>query len=168
MQEDYLPLKGRTVLVVDDNLDCLEATAYMIEAAFGCKALTASSCVEALALIDKGSHVDLLFSDVLLSGKDGLALARLARERLPELPVALTTGWDDEIDSIMERGYVALLKPYGVEQLAAVFTELLSDRPRAPSPAALPGNPDHAAPSIVPQPQSPGGKKPWHASHKYR
>ena len=167
MQEDHLPLKGRRVLVVEDNLDALEATAYMIEAAFGCKVLTASSCVEALALIDDGSHIDLLFSDVVLSGKDGLTLARLARERLPELPVALTTGWEDEIDSIVERGYIALLKPYSVAQLAAVFTELLSEwLPAGSAPVGKPT--DDAAPSIPSQPQSPRGKTPWHARRKYR
>jgi len=164
MREDHLPLKGSTVLVVDDNLDVLEATAYLIEAAFGCKVLTASLCVDALALIDEGRHVDLLFSDVVLSGKDGLTLARLARERLPDLPVALTTGWDDEIDSIVERGYVALLKPYSVEQLAAVFTELLSDRIPAPSGVGQPDNP--AAPSILSRSRALVGKKPWQPSHK--
>jgi CheY-like chemotaxis protein len=118
-------LGGVVVLVVEDNPDTLEATSYLIGAALGCSVLTAASCVEALALIDAGHRVDLLFSDVVLPGKDGLTLARLARQRLPELPIALTTGWQDEIDSILDRGYVALLKPYTVEQLEAVFTDLM-------------------------------------------
>ena len=119
------PLRRFTVLVVEDNPSVLEATGYLIEAAFGCRVVTASSCVEALALLDEGSKVDLIFSDVVLPGKDGLALARLARERQPDLPVVLTTGWADEIDSILERGHIALMKPFKVEQLEAVFSEAL-------------------------------------------
>ena len=128
MQNETSPLCGAVVLVVEDNPDVLEATGYLIEAAFGCTVHTASSCVEALALIDAGRHIDLIFSDVILPGKDGLTLARLARERLSDLPVALVTGWADEIDSITKRGFIALLKPYTVEQLQSVFTDLLCSR----------------------------------------
>ena len=132
MQDEISPLRGAVVLVVEDDAGVLEATGYLVEAAFGCTVLTASSCVEALALIDAGRRIDLIFSDVILPGKDGLTLARLARERLPNLPVALVTGWADEIDSITSRGFVALLKPYSVEQVQAVFTDLLSSRMTCP------------------------------------
>ena len=120
------PLQGLTVLVVDDNPSVLEATSYLIEAAYGCKVVTASSCIEALAVIDEHGPVDLIFSDVVLPGKDGLTLARLARERLPNLPIVLTTGWEDEIESILDRGYIAVLKPFKVAQLEAVFSEALA------------------------------------------
>ena len=128
-------LRNFKVLVVEDNPDALEATGYLIEAAFGCRVMTAASCVEALALIDEGSAVDLIFSDVVLPGKDGLTLARLARERLPEVAVVLTTGWEDELDSIIDRGYVALVKPFKVEQLEAVFSEALLARRATPVPS---------------------------------
>ena len=120
------PLHGLIVLVVDDNPSILEATSYLIEAAYGCKVVTASSCIEALAVIDEHGPVDLIFSDVVLPGKDGLTLARLGRERLPNLPIVLTTGWEDEIDAILDRGYIALLKPFKVAQLEAVFSEALA------------------------------------------
>jgi len=44
-------LRGFAVLVVEDNPNVLEATSYLIEAAFGCQILGTSSCAEALALI---------------------------------------------------------------------------------------------------------------------
>ena len=75
------------MLVVEHNPNVLEATAYMLEAAFGCKTLGALSCAEALALIDGGGRFDLLLSEVVFPGKDGLTLARLARERIPNVPV---------------------------------------------------------------------------------
>jgi CheY-like chemotaxis protein len=159
-------LGGFVVLVVEDNADVLEATGYLIEAAFGCKVLTASSCVEALALIEDGSRVDLLFSDVLLPGKDGLTLARLARERLPDLPIVLVTGWDDEIDSILDRGYVPLLKPYGVQQLEAVFTELLCKSPRTSHGADGCNSTDGSSSIPAALSKRTGGEKTWHASGK--
>jgi len=118
-------LRGFAVLVVEDNPNVLEATSYLIEAAFGCQILGTSSCAEALALIDLGKRVDLIFSEVVLPGKDGLTLARLVRERIPNVPVVLATEWTDEINSILNRGYVPLLKPYSVQRLEGVFTELL-------------------------------------------
>ena len=158
MQATASELRDVLILVVEDNPDVLEATAYLIEAAFGYSVLTASSCVEALEIIDGGHRIDLLFSDVILPGKDGLALARLARQRMPELPVALVTGWHDEIDSIVDRGYVALLKPYSVERLTAVFAELLCAPGRVK---------ENQAPSIVAHTtQSPRGTPSWRANPK--
>jgi len=117
-------LRGFVVLVVEDNPNVLEATSYMIEAAFGCETLEASSCAEALALLD-GGRVDLLFSEAVLPGKDGLMLAGLVRERIPNMPVVLATESADEIDSISDRRYVPLMKPYSVQELEEVFTRLL-------------------------------------------
>jgi len=157
-------LRGLVVLVVEDNPNILEATSYMIEAAFGCKILGASSCAEALALIDAGSRVDLLFSEAVLSGKDGLTLARLARERIPNLPVVLATEWTDEIDSILDRGYVPLLKPYSVQRLEGVFTELLY---KSLGETEASGHGDEGV-RVAPAPTSkiPGGEKAWHANRR--
>jgi CheY-like chemotaxis protein len=155
-------LREYAVLVVEDNPNVLEATSYLIEAAFGCKVVGASSCAEALALIDGGNRVDLLFSEVVLPGKDGLALARLARERIPNVPVVLTTEWTDEIDAIFERGYVPLLKPYSVQRLEGIFTELLC---KSLGESACSGRLDEP---IVPSPTSkfPGGGKTWHVNRR--
>ena len=158
-------LRGFVVLVVEDNPNVLEATSYMIEAAFGCQILGASSCAEALALIDVGKRVDLIFSEVILPGKDGLTLARLARERRPELPVVLATEWTDEVDCILDRGYVALLKPYSVQRLEGVFTELLCTLPGTSRRRAENG--DEAQPVIRSATSKFAGvKEAWHQNHK--
>jgi CheY-like chemotaxis protein len=157
-------LRGFVVLVAEDNPNVLEATGYMIEAALGCQILGASSCAEALALIDLGKRVDLIFSEAVLPGKDGLTLARLARERIPNVPVVLATEWTDEIDSILDRGYVPLLKPYSVQRLEAVFTELLC---KSIGTSASSGQGDEAVP-VIPSPTSKfaGGRKAWHVNRR--
>jgi CheY-like chemotaxis protein len=148
-----------TVLVVEDNPNVLEATSYLIEAAFGCNVVGASSCAEALALIDGGSRVDLLFSEVVLPGKDELTLARLARERIPNVPVVLATEWTDEIDAILDRGYVPLLKPYSVQRLEVVFAGSLC-KSLGESASNEHG---HEAVPVIPSPIAGGGKA-WHVT----
>ncbi|HET9670682.1 MAG TPA: response regulator [Casimicrobiaceae bacterium] len=116
------PLRGFVILVVDDDADNLELSAQVVRS-LGCDALTASSSDEALALLDTGAHVDLVFSDVVMPKTSGLALARAARER--GLPVVLGTGYPDAAEEGTDRGVISLIKPYSIQRLEAVFAELL-------------------------------------------
>jgi CheY-like chemotaxis protein len=116
------PLRGFVILVVDDYADNLELSAQVVRS-LGCDALTASSSDEALALLDTGTHVDLVFSDVVMPKTSGLALARAARER--GLPVVLGTGYPDAAEEGTDRGVISLIKPYSIQRLEAVFAELL-------------------------------------------
>ena len=119
------PLRGFVVLVVEDETDTLSSLARLIRDAFGCRVLSATSSDEALRIIDSGLHVDFVLTDVVMPKKDGLTLARQIRRRLPSLPVVLATGRPDVVDSVTERGGIALLKPYTIERLEAVFSEHL-------------------------------------------
>lgn len=115
-------LRGYVVLVVDDDHDNLELSAQVVRS-LGCEVLTASSGGEALAVLDSGAHVDLVFSDVVMPRESGLTLARAARER--GLPVVLGTGYPDAADEGTDRGVISLIKPYSIQRLEAVFAELL-------------------------------------------
>jgi CheY-like chemotaxis protein len=117
-------LRGYVVLVVDDDADNLELSIRVVES-FGCAVLSARSCEEALAILDSGAHVDLVFSDVVMPNASGLALARMARERRPGLPVVLATGFPDAVDAATESGAISLIKPYSVRRLEAVLAEQL-------------------------------------------
>jgi len=118
-------LHGFVVLVVDDDSVAVEVVSALIADAFGCLILCAASAEEALRTIDSGLHVDLVFSDVVMPKCDGVWLAREIRKRRRHLPVVLTTGRPDFVDWIVNRGGVALIKPYSIERLKAVFTEQL-------------------------------------------
>ena len=118
-------LHGFVVLVVDDDSVAVEVVSALIADAFGCLILCAASAEEALRTIDSGLHVDLVFSDVVMPKFDGVWLAREIRKRSRHLPVVLTTGRPDFVDWIVNRGGVALIKPYSIERLKAVFTEQL-------------------------------------------
>ena len=77
-----LPLRGFTVLVVEDDHLTLKAFSQVIAQVFGCIVLSASSGEAALRVIASGEKLDLLFSDVVMPEMDGLTLARLVRAQL--------------------------------------------------------------------------------------
>jgi CheY-like chemotaxis protein len=136
------PLRGNVILIVDDEPDSVAALERLLAVAFGCRVLTASSGDEALRIVDSGAHVDLVFADVVMPEMDGVTLAHLIGRRLPGLPVVLATGRPDVVDSVIKRGGIALLKPYSLERLEAVFTEqLCANDPfiQAPSAASSTG-----------------------------
>ena len=98
----------------------------------GCSAPTCGD--QALELL-ASEKVDLLFTDVVMPGISGVELARLAREKLPGLPVLLASGYSEEIARGAARAFETLAKPYGAQSLG---TALGAARARAPqdSPAA--------------------------------
>ncbi len=124
-QQQGQSLLGFVVLVVDDDADSLNAAMLVIAESFGCGVLSASSCDDALGMLDSGAHVDLVFSDVVMPNKDGVTLAKLVRERFPDVPVVLATGYPDAVDSVIGSGAIPLIKPYTIPQLHAVLTEQL-------------------------------------------
>ena len=125
------PLRSNVILIVDDDADSVAALERLIAEVFGCRVLTASSGDEALRLIDSGLHVDLVFADVVMPEMDGVTLAHLISRRLASLPIVLVTGRPDVVDSVTERGGIAMLKPYSFERHDAVLSEHLRvDIPR--------------------------------------
>ena len=119
------PLRGNVILIVEDDVETLTALAQLIANGLGCRVLTALSGYEALDVIDSGVQVDLVFADVVMPEMDGMTLAFLIGRRLAGLPVVFATGRSDVVDSVTERGGIALLKPYSLELPEAVFTEQL-------------------------------------------
>ena len=74
--------------------------------------------------------VVLLFSDVVMPGRmNGVELLQAARDLRPDLHVALTTGYSDDV---VQRGgkdisnFVLVRKPYKRHQLAAGIAQALS------------------------------------------
>lgn len=124
MSREGQTMRGFVVLVVDDDDDNLELAARIVET-FGCNVLKATSCDDALAILDSGAHVDLVFSDVVMPRRSGITLARMARERRPGMPIVLATGYPDAIDDVTDSGAIPLIKPYTVSRLEAVFAEQL-------------------------------------------
>jgi DNA-binding NtrC family response regulator len=116
-------LKDAVVLVVEDDAETLASVTNLIANALGCHVLSALSSAHALAIVDSGVNVDILLSDVVMPGMDGLALAKAVREKFPALQVVLATGWPRAVELATNAGAIPLIKPYSLAQLEAVLLE---------------------------------------------
>lgn len=118
-----------TVLLVEDDA-FVRAFATMCLESFGYTVIVAVDGREALARLNEGLNVDLLFSDVVMPGGiSGIDLAERARELRPGLKVLLTSGYSAEaLSPAGDRYGVPLKKPYRKAELARRLRAVL-DKP---------------------------------------
>ncbi|MBM4130214.1 response regulator [bacterium] len=87
------PNGGEHVLLVDDEAATGRLVRVMLERA-GYRVTVATGGADALEIIRRGDdRVDLLLSDIVMPGMDGVELVRRAREMSPGLPALLTSGY---------------------------------------------------------------------------
>ena len=115
------------VLVVDDNEE-VGAFAEMLLEELGYRVVRATSGEQALSLLER-FPVDCVFTDVVMPGMDGIALAEAIRSRTPSLPIVLTTGFSDQIVSAGAGDLPVLFKPYRSEAVAAALEKALASSP---------------------------------------
>jgi CheY-like chemotaxis protein len=106
--------KTVTVLVVDDDDDVRDLAVAVLEAS-GYRVLAAADGEAALRTLAADQAVDVLFTDVVMPGLDGFALARLALVLRPELRVVYASGYFVGLVPAAP----LLAKPYRPAQLAA-------------------------------------------------
>ncbi len=112
------------VLIVEDDAFVAELVAAMF-GELGFESAVAHSAREALERLAGGDKPKLVFTDVVMPGGiTGIELARKLRERFPELPILLTTGYSQQV-SVTE-GFPVLQKPYEMSALAGAIGALLN------------------------------------------
>lgn len=116
---------GERVLVVEDE-DEVRAIAAMFLRSLGYQVVAVGNAAQALQQLRQDASIAVLFSDVMLGpGMNGRELANAARDLRPELPVLLTSGYEDAPD---DGRHELLRKPYRREDLAAALHRHLSGR----------------------------------------
>ncbi|MGX7002521.1 PAS domain S-box protein [Caballeronia sp. KNU42] len=110
-----------TVLIVEDEPDVLDAAGQLFRS-IGYEVATATNGVDAMAILERRSDIDILFTDVVMpKGMSGIQLARLACKLRPELKVILASGYPlpalraqyGRIDD-----FTFVVKPYLLAELA--------------------------------------------------
>ena len=121
VKQASISLGGGTALLVDDEDAVRESAAQML-VDLGYTVTTATSGVEAWALIEQGFAPDLLITDHVMPGMTGTELAHAVRQRSPALRVLVISGYAEEsgIDPKLPR----LTKPFLQADLAAQLAGL--------------------------------------------
>jgi CheY-like chemotaxis protein len=120
--------RPRTVLVVEDDED---VRLFMIEVLqdLGYAAIAAENGPAALRLLDHGTAVDVVFSDVRMpDGMSGFELVEEIRRRLPSVAIVLTSGMASvyEADQETSGGWSVLRKPFRRDEVMKAIENALT------------------------------------------
>ncbi|MDB5626336.1 MAG: hybrid sensor histidine kinase/response regulator [Tardiphaga sp.] len=118
---------GYRVLVVEDNEEVGRFATALLEDLGYTITLTINADAALAELARDASAFDLVFSDVIMPGMNGVELANLIRKQYPALPVVLTSGYSDVLAENADRGFDLIQKPYSVEALSRTLRRVILD-----------------------------------------
>jgi CheY-like chemotaxis protein len=126
--QEATPHQGsETILVVDDDDQVREGVSHQLTS-LGYKAVVASSGREALEILARDSHIDLLLTDVVMPGLNGRQVAEEGRLIRPNLKVLFTSGYFEgalQRNGSLDANVHLLVKPYRKKRLAEKVQEAL-------------------------------------------
>jgi len=115
---------SETVLIVEDDALVRKYVVTQV-ASLGYTTLEAANAAEALQIIDNGTPIDLLFTDVIMPGAmNGRQLVDEALKRRPSLKTLFTSGYTENAiihQGRLDPGVLLLAKPYRKPELARMI-----------------------------------------------
>lgn len=115
---------GTCVLVVEDNVE-VGNFAVQTLTDLGYKTVLANNAQEALTELAKDAdRFDVVFSDVVMPGMNGIDLAHEIRRQHHDLPVLLASGYSHVLAQNGTYGFELLHKPYSIEQLSRLLRKV--------------------------------------------
>lgn len=111
-----------TILIVDDK----KSDRFLLEfhiREWGFIPVAASSGTEAIEIL-KTNHVDLILSDMMMNGMDGLQLLNEIKARYNDIPFIIITAYgsiEKAVTSIKKGAYDYVLKPFNPDDLLATI-----------------------------------------------
>jgi len=121
VEAEHLP-HGLRILVVDDDVDVLSATASMIEE-LGCEVLRATSGAAAVEAIRDGLSVDAVLADYAMPGLSGEQTLKRIQALRPDLPSVLMSGFVEGAGTVTADRL--LKKPFSLPDLEAALATAL-------------------------------------------
>ncbi|MBI2218126.1 MAG: GAF domain-containing protein [Candidatus Rokubacteria bacterium] len=118
------------ILLVDDEAEVRAALADSLSA-HGHTVIEASNGREALDRLEAGQAADLILTDLGMPEMTGWELARIVKERSPDMPVGLITGWGlRPLGTEEQRRAVdfVVAKPFTIDGLLGAITEASAAR----------------------------------------
>ena len=113
------------LLVIDDQETFLDFLARTLKI-MGYRVKTARGGKEAIEILKAGDDFDLVITDIFMSDKDGIAVAKHIRSsRKADTPIVGITGDSDMANHTLFNAI--LIKPFKVQALNAVIQSLLKN-----------------------------------------
>ena len=130
--QERVPMgSGQTVLVVEDD-ENLRKVAVRTVSGLGYQVVSVPDGLAALAKLDEGVPVDLLFTDVVLPhGMNGVELGKAAIRRRPGIGLLYTSGYTENAinrNGAVDEDIELLDKPYRRAELARLLRQVLDSR----------------------------------------
>jgi PAS domain S-box-containing protein len=125
-----------TILVVEDDRLVREHALTQLRS-LGYATLEAANATEALAIIETGEPIDLLFTDIIMPGAmNGRQLAGEVKRVRPDIKVLYTSGYTENAiihHGRLDSGVLLLVKPYRKTDMASMIRTALdgAEGPRA-------------------------------------
>jgi len=140
LREDQPLLRGKRLLVVDDNATIRRIVAQHARA-WGMLVRDSASPIEVMEWVRRGDPFDMALLDIAMPELDGRALAAEIRAHRDAraLPIAFFASperRDAEADEIEPAAY--LMKPLKPSQLFNALVSIVADQPATPASAAKP------------------------------
>jgi DNA-binding NtrC family response regulator len=124
-------MSRETVMIVDDEQMVLTSLSTYLELETHYGIATFTSGEQAIAYLAEHT-VDLIISDFLMPGMDGIAFLMRARELVPEVPRIILTGYADKENAIKAINQVGLFhyieKPWNNDELLHIIENGLEKR----------------------------------------
>ena len=121
------PRPAARILLVDDLGDMAEASRLVLEQA-GYRVSVAHDLASANAIFEADSAIDLIVTDLVMPGGNGIELANALRGKNPALKVLLTTGYPRHSlakSRAMQLTYPVLTKPFDGDMLLEEVANVL-------------------------------------------
>ena len=120
--------RGYRVLVVEDNEEVGQFSTELLEDLGYAVKRVANANAALTILAEDEFSADLVFSDVIMPGMNGVELAGVIRHRYPGLPVVLTSGYSNVLAENAHRGFELIQKPYSVKSLSRILRKAIVER----------------------------------------
>jgi signal transduction histidine kinase/ActR/RegA family two-component response regulator len=121
------------VLLVEDDDEVAALTVEMINE-LGYDTTRVASAEAALGALADKRAIDVVFSDVMMPGMNGVELAQEIRRRRPNLPVLLTSGFAEAASRSAAVHQIKIIpKPYRMDELREALAAVTQDAGRIPT-----------------------------------
>ena len=120
--------KAPIVLVAEDEALVRELSVCELEDAGYC-VIEAEDARQALAILETGVPIDVLFTDVNMPGEiDGVGLVRLVHRRWPRIGLIVTSGRADIAEEELPDAGRFIRKPYRLSKMSKMVGEMAGSR----------------------------------------